>query len=620
MKAARAILANPPKAACTALQDVTLAAPIRPSTILCSGSNYKDHNAEKANTPISGKEPEFFVKTADCVVGPDEPIAFDERFSKKIDCEVELAIVIGKAGRFIPAARALDHVFGYTIVNDVTARDRQVRRTPEGMTWYELGSGKAFDSGAPLGPCIVTADEIADPQNLKVHVARQRRAAAVEQHVEHDLELRRAHPLLLAQLHAQARHGHHHRHAGRHRLVGRQGAGRQGRALSRAWCRRRATACRATWSNARSRGSACCAIRWRRPAKPRGAHRRRIIEITCQRGTVHGSPPNSCQGALAAPFVAAFRAGQRAPQAQAQAWPTRNITMIVPFPPGGQADLAARPVAAALEKILGRSVVVDNRSGAGGMLGNAAAARAEPDGHTLLMALSSMTFLPEAERLYDRKPSYEFDQLIPIARVLADPGVLCVRSDSPWKTVADLVADAKKRPGQISFSSSGNYGAAHVPFEMFQQAAGIKLLHVPYRGGGPALTAFLGKQVDITAQAPGPITPHVQSGAARLLANWGPKRAAEYPNVPTMIELGYKDVEYYIWAGLFAPKGTPAPVDHAAARRHARGDDEPAGDRRVRQGRQPAGLHGSAGIPEVRRGRRQAAHPGRQKIGRLDEK
>lgn len=168
LRAANAILANPPKAAVTPLNDVTLAAPIRPATILCSGSNYRDHNAEKANTPISGKEPEFFVKTADCVVGPGEPIAFDERFSKKIDCETELAIVIGKPGRFIEASRALDHVFGYTIVNDVTARDRQVRRTPEGMTWYELGSGKAFDSGAPLGPCIVTADEIGDPQKLKV--------------------------------------------------------------------------------------------------------------------------------------------------------------------------------------------------------------------------------------------------------------------------------------------------------------------------------------------------------------------------------------------------------------------------------------------------------------------
>ena len=106
---------------------MTLTAPLRPSTILCSGSNYHDHNAEKANAPISGKEPEFFVKTADCVVGPDEPIVQDPALTRKLDCETELAIVIGKPGRHIPIERALDHVFGYTIVNDVTARDRQVR-------------------------------------------------------------------------------------------------------------------------------------------------------------------------------------------------------------------------------------------------------------------------------------------------------------------------------------------------------------------------------------------------------------------------------------------------------------------------------------------------------------
>jgi tripartite-type tricarboxylate transporter receptor subunit TctC len=257
--------------------------------------------------------------------------------------------------------------------------------------------------------------------------------------------------------------------------------------------------------------------------------------------------------AIAAPFAGTL-------PARAQGWPARTIIMLVAFPPGGQADLAARPVAAALEKILGRSVVVDNRAGAGGMLGNAAAARAEPDGYTLLMALSSMTFLPEAERLYDRKPSYEYDQLVPVARVLADPGVLAVRSDSPYRSLADLVADAKARPGQISFSSSGNYGAAHVPFEMLEQAAGIKLLHVPYRGGGPSLTAFLGAQVDITAQAPGPVNPHVQSGAVRLLASWGDKRTPELPDIPTMVELGYREVEYHIWAGLFAPKGTPGAI------------------------------------------------------------
>ncbi len=247
-------------------------------------------------------------------------------------------------------------------------------------------------------------------------------------------------------------------------------------------------------------------------------------------------------------------------QTQAQTWPSRNITMIVPFPPGGQADLAARPVALALEKILGRSVIVDNRGGAGGALGNAAAARAEPDGHTLLMTLSSVVVLPEAERLMERKPSYEMDQLVPIARVLADPTVLSVLSTSPYKTVADLVADAKKRPGQITFSSSGNYGAVHVPYEMFQAAAGIKLLHVPFRGGAPALTAFLGEQVALTGQATGPVYPYVQEGRVRLLASWAGKRTPELPDVPTMIELGYPDVEFYIWAGLFVPKGTPSPI------------------------------------------------------------
>jgi 2-keto-4-pentenoate hydratase/2-oxohepta-3-ene-1,7-dioic acid hydratase in catechol pathway len=164
--AARAMLADPPKQALLPRSGVTLTAPLRPSTILCSGSNYHDHNAEKANAPISGKEPEFFVKTADCVVGPDEPVVQDPALTRKLDCETELAIVIGKPGRHIPIERALDHVFGYTIVNDVTARDRQVRKSAEGTIWYDLGRGKAFDGSAPLGPCITTADEIPDPQRL----------------------------------------------------------------------------------------------------------------------------------------------------------------------------------------------------------------------------------------------------------------------------------------------------------------------------------------------------------------------------------------------------------------------------------------------------------------------
>lgn len=168
LEAARRMLDRAPEQARRPLADARLRAPMRPSTILCSGSNYHAHNAEKANAPLSGKEPEFFLKTGDCVIGPQEPIIHDPKLTNKLDCETELAVVIGKPGRHIPVADALDHVFGYTIVNDVTARDRQVRRNAEGFTWYELGRGKAFDASAPLGPVIVTADEILDPQALEL--------------------------------------------------------------------------------------------------------------------------------------------------------------------------------------------------------------------------------------------------------------------------------------------------------------------------------------------------------------------------------------------------------------------------------------------------------------------
>lgn len=167
-RAAAAIAEAPPPAACRSAADVVFAAPILPSTVLCAGSNYRAHNAEKANTPLSGKEPEFFLKTADCVIGPQEGIVHDPILTRKLDCETELAIVIGRAGRHIRAADALSYVFGYTVANDVTARDRQVRRSPEGVVFYELGRGKAFDSSLPLGPVVATADEVADPQSLRL--------------------------------------------------------------------------------------------------------------------------------------------------------------------------------------------------------------------------------------------------------------------------------------------------------------------------------------------------------------------------------------------------------------------------------------------------------------------
>ena len=246
--------------------------------------------------------------------------------------------------------------------------------------------------------------------------------------------------------------------------------------------------------------------------------------------------------------------------AQAQDYPSRPITMIVPFPPGGVADQSGRPVAAAMEKILKQPVVVQNRPGAGGAVGMAAAANARPDGYTILMALSSISIIPEADKLFGRPPAYQMKQLAPVALVTADPTVLVVPADSPWKSVKDFVEDAKKRPGQIPYGSSGPYGTLHVSMEMFANEAGIKLLHVPYRGAGPAVTGMLSGQIQALASAPGVPKPHVDSGAMRVLANWGAQRVPSFPDLPTFKELGYSNVEFYIWAGLFGPRGLPAPV------------------------------------------------------------
>lgn len=166
LAAAESLLQHPEHCVRHPIDSCQWTAPLLPSTILCAGSNYRAHNAEKANAPLSGKEPEFFLKTADCVIGPEDGIVYDEKLTKKLDCETELAIVIGRAGRHIPVEDALSYVFGYTVANDVTARDRQVRRTETGTVFYELGRGKAFDSSLPLGPVITTRAAIPDPQCL----------------------------------------------------------------------------------------------------------------------------------------------------------------------------------------------------------------------------------------------------------------------------------------------------------------------------------------------------------------------------------------------------------------------------------------------------------------------
>src|SRR5687768_2068404 len=255
-------------------------------------------------------------------------------------------------------------------------------------------------------------------------------------------------------------------------------------------------------------------------------------------------------------FVTALAAAGAVAQ---ETYPSRALTMIVPFPPGGVADVTGRPTAAALEKVLKQPIAVTNRPGAGGAVGNSAVANAKPDGYTILMALSSISVIPAADVLFDRKPAYSLDQFAPIALISADPTILTVHTSVPTKNLKELVALARSKPGQLSYSSSGVYGALHMPMEMFLHAAKLKMRHVPTTGGGPAITALLGGHVELTAGGPAAISSHVKAGKLRPVVSWGGERHPAYPQIPTFKELGY-DIEYLIWAGMFVPKGTPEPI------------------------------------------------------------
>jgi len=241
------------------------------------------------------------------------------------------------------------------------------------------------------------------------------------------------------------------------------------------------------------------------------------------------------------------------------AWPTRAITMIVPFPPGGLADIVARPVAEAMSRELGQAVIIENKPGAGGGIGMAQAAKAKPDGYTVLMALSSLTVIPEADVLLGRAPMFSLSELRPIARYTADPTVLAVRADSPWKTLQAFVEDAKKRPGAINYGSSGNYGTMHVPMEILSQVAGVKMAHIPYTGAGPAVVALLGGQIDAVSSGPATVLQHIKAGKLRALGHWGTGPLAALPDVPSLREAGLA-AEYAQWSGLFIPAATPEPI------------------------------------------------------------
>lgn len=257
--------------------------------------------------------------------------------------------------------------------------------------------------------------------------------------------------------------------------------------------------------------------------------------------------------------------------AYAQTWPSKSITMIVPFPPGGVADTVARPVADVLAKELGQPVVVENRLGAGGAVGMGAAARAPADGHTVLMTLSSISILPEADRILGRKPAFSLDQFRPIARFTADPTVLVVRADAPWKNLSDFVKDLQSKPGKFNYGSSGNYGTMHVPMEMLKANAKFSMTHIPYTGAGPAVLALLSGQVDALSTGPASVVQHIRSGKLRALAHWGDKPLQALPDVLSLKQQGHP-VQFAQWSALFVPAATPPEVIaklRAAARKAA---------------------------------------------------
>ena len=243
-----------------------------------------------------------------------------------------------------------------------------------------------------------------------------------------------------------------------------------------------------------------------------------------------------------------------------ETFPSRPVTIVNAFPPGGANDLVTRPIATALEAVLKQPVVVETKAGAAGAVGAQVAASAKPDGYTLLSHNNGLAGYAAVDALFGRQPKTTRADFIPLARLSADPVLLIVNEQQPWKTLEEFIADAKKRPEQIIYSSGGLYGASHLPVAMLEQAAGLpKMRHLPTTGGGPAITAVLGNNAQFSTQTGQASLQHIKPGKLRALASFGERRSKSLPDVPTLKERGI-DTVYYLWVGLFAPKGTPDAV------------------------------------------------------------
>ena len=242
---------------------------------------------------------------------------------------------------------------------------------------------------------------------------------------------------------------------------------------------------------------------------------------------------------------------------QAQEWPARPIILIVSYPPGGTADLMARTIATPLGKILGTSIVVENKPGASGQIAASYVAKANPDGYTLMLDASSYSVNPSLFPKLPYDPNKEFKTLGILAQY---PNVLLVNPSFPAKSVKELVAMAKAKPNSIAYASSGNGSAQHLAGALFEIQAGVEMQHIPYKGGGPALNDVLGGQVPVFFGSVASTKQYVDTGKLNALAVTGKKRATSMPTVPTMAEAGVAGYEVYEWNGIFAPAATPAPI------------------------------------------------------------